>query len=118
MLRGRQDSCVWTPAASAHALFAHMRTHAPLPPFPQVLKQLADAQAELQEAIAEAGEAAEQQGEQDGDEAASEGSDVGFGFAQEAFTPAQLAVARRAAALLAAVGGMVRAVAKLLLAER
>lgn len=91
----------------------------------QVLKQLLDAHKELGEAIREAEEAAAEEaaggGKHEaaaGDDADSEDSEMGFGFDQEAFSPAQLAVARRAQALLAAVGGMVRAVAKLLLAER
>lgn len=86
-----------------------------------MLKQLADAQKELGEAIEE-GEEAEGDGEDAaaaaGAEDGSEGSDAGFGFEQEAFTAGQLAVARAAQALLAAVGGMVRAVVKLLLSER
>lgn len=114
------------------ALLPTTDPHVPTPAAsPQVLKQLADAQKELGEAIAEGEEAAAQAAAAgDGEDAAvaaaaaeaaddgSEGSEAGFGFEQEAFSAEQLGVARAAQALLVAVGGMVRAVVKLLLGER
>lgn len=100
----------------------------------QVLKQLADAQRELAEAIeageeeaAAAAEGGAAGGAADGQEAAAgqgqagaasdDGSDFGLGTT-ETLSVAQLAVAQRSHALLAAVAGLVKAVVRQLLAER
>ena len=105
---------------------------------PQVLKQLADALKELDGTVQEAAEALQQQGagegegeaagappaavngqaEAEGGSEAEDGSDGGFGFDQEAFTAGQLAAARGVRSLLAEAVGLLKLLAKQLLAER